>query len=84
MASWLSRFLTATGLWLAASAGPAVAADPIVIVSDTVYREGVFLVVDATVANRPGTPIEQDRGLRGVPRLLRYPRAGKATRWCGP
>jgi hypothetical protein len=58
MASWLTRLLTATGLWLAASAGPAVAADPIVIVSDRVYREGVFLVVDATVANRTGAPID--------------------------
>ena len=28
MASWLTCLLTATGLWLAASAGPAVAADP--------------------------------------------------------
>jgi hypothetical protein len=58
MARWLVGPLTVTGLWLAAAAGPAVAADPITLVGDRVYREGVFLIVDATVANRTGSPID--------------------------
>ena len=58
MSRSLAWLLIVTGLWLAACAGPARAADPIVIVGDRVYREGVFLVVDATVANRTGAPID--------------------------
>lgn len=54
----LTWLLIVAGLWLPACAGPALAADPIVIVADRVYREGVFLVVDATVANRTGAPID--------------------------
>jgi hypothetical protein len=58
MARWLSRLWTVTGVWLVAAAGPAVAADPIALVDDRVYREGVFLIVDATVANRTGAPVD--------------------------
>jgi hypothetical protein len=57
MVRWLAGALSIVGLLLLASPRPAVA-DPITVIGDRVYREGVFLVVDALVANRTGGHIE--------------------------
>jgi hypothetical protein len=57
MIRWLAGVLTIVGVLLLASPRPAVA-NPMSVIGDRVYREGVFLVVDALVANRTDGYIE--------------------------
>lgn len=57
MVRWLGCVLSMVGALLLASPRPAIA-NPITVIGDRVYREGVFLVVDALIANRTGAHIE--------------------------
>ena len=57
MVRWLGCVLSMVGVLLLASPRPAIA-NPITVIGDRVYREGVFLVVDALIANRTGAHIE--------------------------